>query len=626
MPRENVATGARAETPSDPLGPALSDANSVDVLAATPQATLIDVIDSLPDGLLILDRDDQVVAANRRLAGLFGSAAADIRIGMTMTELVEQLAVHGAQYSALPTNVIVMRDGQRQVIRMPEAGTADLPEHRRAAVRRIALHQAAPCDYEEMAPTGRWLHVSTRMTSDGGRIICYRDITERKVRERRLEHSILHDPTTGLPNTTLFRDRALQALRHCVRDRSHLFSIFLVDLAGRSGSERGLPVGPDDDGLIAAARRLEHLLRPDDTVAHLQGCTFACLLDGISDAEESRVIADRVHASLREPFQVGSGEFVLQPAIGIILGSGKASDLDELLRGARVALECARYESHDGIAVFDAEMRDRTETRLRIDNDLRLALKNDELELYYQPLLDLRRGRLAGFEALARWHHADFGPIPPDQFIPIAEDSDLIIPLGRWALNQAAAHIAEWSKINDDLFVAVNISPRQFADNDLVDDIRTVIETHDIAPEKMRLEITETFMVENPELASVSLDALRAMGLHISIDDFGAGYTSLGHLHAMPYDALKIDRSFVADMENKRGNRVIVQAITDLAHKIGMTVVAEGVETDAQRVLAEAFGCDLAQGYLLGRPVPADKAEDLVRHVNQPAAAARISD
>ncbi len=624
MPVESTAKGAGLETPDDLLGPALNTAQSADVLAGITQDVLVNVLDSLPDGLLILDRDDRVVAANRRLAGLFGSAASDIRIGMTMTELVEQLAVHGAQYSELPTNVIVMRDGQRQVIRMPDAATAGLPEHKRAAVRRMALHQAAPCDYEEMAPTGRWLHVSTRLTGEGGRIICYRDITERKVRERRLEHSILHDPTTGLPNTTLFRDRALQALRRCVRDRTHLFSIFLVDLAGRSGTERSLPVGPGDDGLIAAARRLEHMLRPDDTVAHLQGCTFACLLDGVSDDEESREIAERVHASLREPFQVGSGEFALQPAIGIVLGNGKAGDLDELLRGARVALECARYESHDGIAMFDAEMRDRTETRLRIDNDLRLALKNDELELYYQPILDLRRGRLAGFEALARWHHADFGPIPPDQFIPIAEDSDLIIPLGRWALNQAAERIAAWSAIHDDLFVAVNISPRQFADNDLVDDVRTIIEKHGIAPEKMRLEITETFMVENPELASVSLDALRAMGLHISIDDFGAGYTSLGHLHAMPYDALKIDRSFIADMENKRGNRVIVQAITDLAHKIGMSVVAEGVETDAQRVLAEAFGCDLAQGYLLGRPVPADKAEDLVRHVNQPVAAARI--
>ncbi|MEM7123205.1 MAG: EAL domain-containing protein [Pseudomonadota bacterium] len=626
MSVENTAKGTETATPDGPPGPTLNASQSADVLAGIPHEALVTVLDSLPDGLLILDRDDRVVAANSRLAGLFGSAASDIRIGMTMTELVEQLAIHGAQYSELPTNVIVMRDGQRQVIRMPDAGTADLPDHKRAAVRRMALHQAAPCDYEEMAPTGRWLHVSTRMTGDGGRIICYRDITERKVRERRLEHSILHDPTTGLPNTTLFRDRALQALRRCVRDRTHLFSIVLVDLAGRSATERGLPVGPGDDGLIAAARRLEHVLRPDDTVAHLQGCTFACLLDDVSDVEECREIADRVHASLREPFQVGSGEFALQPAIGIVLGSGKATDLDELLRGARVALECARYESHDGIAMFDAEMRDRTETRLRIDNDLRLALKNDELELYYQPILDLRRGHLAGFEALARWHHADLGPIPPDQFIPIAEDSDLIIPLGRWALNQAAAQIAAWTKIHDDLFVAVNISPRQFADNDLVDDIRSIIEKHGVAPEKMRLEITETFMVENPELASVSLDALRAMGLHISIDDFGAGYTSLGHLHAMPYDALKIDRSFIADMENKRGNRVIVQAITDLAHKIGMSVVAEGVETDAQRVLAEAFGCDLAQGYLLGRPVPADKAEDLVRHVNQPVAAARISE
>ena len=264
-------------------------------------------------------------------------------------------------------------------------------------------------------------------------------------------------------------------------------------------------------------------------------------------------------------------------------------------------------------------MRTESETRLRIDNDLRRALKNCELDLYFQPVIDLKAHRLAGFEALARWNHPDYGPIPPDQFIPVAEDTDLINPLGRWALDQAAAQLAKWAAVDANLFVAVNISPRQFIDHDLVADVKEALEKHRVSPANLRLEITETFVVENPEIASLVLDELRAMGLRISIDDFGAGYTSLGHLHTMPYDCLKIDRSFISGMENKRGNRIIVQSITELAHKIGMTVVAEGVETDAQRVLAEAFGCDLGQGYLLGRPVNADQATILVKGGELPA-------
>jgi diguanylate cyclase (GGDEF)-like protein len=571
-------------------------------------AQLADIIDSFPDGVLLLDRNDRVIATNRRIMSIFGSAAAAVEIGMTMSDLVEKLSAHGAHYSELPANVIVMREGQRQVIRMPETGASNMPEHKRAVVRRMALHQAAPCDYEEIAPTGRWLQVSTRLTGDGGRIVCYRDITERKVRERHLEHSILHDPTTGLPNATLFRDRVNQSIRRCVRDRKHRFAILMVDLTGRHGAERGLPISPGEDALIAAARRLEHLLRPDDTVAHLQGNQFACLLDGISDIDDSRDIAQRILASLREPLLIGSGEFVLSPAVGLVLGDGKAVDFDDLLRGAGVALDRARHETADGIAVFDTAMRAEAETRLRIDNDLRRALKNCELDLYFQPIIDLKTHRIAGFEALARWNHPEYGPIPPDQFIPVAEDTDLINPLGRWALDQAAAQLAKWAVVDDKLFVAVNISPRQFIDHDLVADVREALERHQVTPAKMRLEVTETFVVENPEIASMVLDELRAMGLRISIDDFGAGYTSLGHLHTMPYDCLKIDRSFINDMENKRGNRIIVQSITELAHKIGMTVVAEGVETDAQRVLAEAFGCDLGQGYLLGRPVNAEQA------------------
>ncbi len=578
-----------------------------------PASQLADIIDSFPDGVLLLDRNDTVIAANRRMTSIFGAAAAVIEMGMSMSDLVEKLAAQGAHYTDLPANVIVMREGQRQVIRMPETGAANMPEHKRAVVRRLALHQAAPCDYEEVSPTGRWLQVSTRLTGDGGRIVCYRDITERKVRERHLEHSILHDPTTGLPNTTLFRDRVNQSFRRCVRDRKHRFAVLLVDLIGRHSTERGLPISPGEDALIACARRLEHLLRPDDTVAHLQGTLFACLLDGVAGVDDAREVAQRVHESLREPLIIGRGELVLSPAVGVVIGDGKTVDVDELVRGASVAVDRARHEAGEGIAVFDTAMRTKAETRLRIDNDLRQALKNCELDLYFQPIVNLRGRRIAGFEALARWNHPEYGPIPPDQFIPVAEDTDLIIPLGRWALNEAAAQLAQWSEFNDDLFVAVNISPRQFTDHDLVADVRSAIEKHQVKPASVHLEITETFVVENPELASMVLDELRSMGLHIAIDDFGAGYTSLGHLHTMPYDCLKIDRSFVNDMENKRGNRIIVQSMTELAHKIGMTVVAEGVETDAQRVLAEAFGCDLAQGYLLGRPEDAERAMALAK-------------
>ena len=596
-----------------PSAPEVSRATSR-MEPALSAAELAAVLDASTDAVLVLDAADRVVHWNLHLCDRFGDHAGVLRIGMAFKDLVAELSATGHFYNALPQTMDILRDGERQRVAISD----DSPDHataqQRNAARRLALHRAAPCDFEALESTGHWLQIATRPVDGGGKVILYRDITIWKVRALQLEHTALHDPATGLPNRVLFLDRMSQELRSCSRERNRSFGIAIIELDrtrvldNGSGSDRAEAV------LAAVARRIERTIRPADTLAHLDGNCFACIVIGLREADEAQEFAQRIQGALAEPVKFDGLEIPVSASIGIAFGDRSVGEPDDILRDASVALDLARGDRANGaIAVFDQVMRSTTQPRFQLDVELRQAIRQRAITLHYQPIVEVETLRLVGFEALARWPHPRLKNVPPGVFIRMAEDSGMIAPLGRLALDIAARDLATWLAHNERMFVTVNISPRQFDEHDLVADLRSAIERHALPTDSLHLEITESTVVENPEHVADAFASIRDLGVLICVDDFGTGYSSLQLLQTMPYDVLKIDRGFVAGMAEGRRNRVIMEMITELAHRMGMRVVAEGIERHDQLAMVRQIGCNFAQGFLFAPPMTAEAALKLVR-------------
>jgi len=570
-------------------------------------AQVLGALDSLPDALLVLDANDRVSHYNAALVTLYGESSRHLQIGIGFAELVSLLANDERRYGALPDTALVLRDNKQKRTDVPlPDNLGEGPEA--VSVRRMALHALAPCDYEELTAGGRWLHVSTRLTADGGQIISHRDITRWKARELQLEHTVLHDPATGLPNRTLFMDRISQELRRCARNRDRSFGVALIDIDRFRDIAQDFGPESAKSVLAAVARRLEAAVRPSDTIAHLEGDSFGCLVEGLSSEKDAEDFADRIGAAFDVPVKIDHGEIEVSIGMGVAIGSRLASSGSNLVRDASTALSRAKDDPDVHVAVFDDVMRTTTLTRYRLDAQLRQAVRRKELRMVYQPIVDIESFRVVGFESLTRWGDNDVNAVPPSIFVEVAEQSDLIVPLGRLVLELAAADLATWLDRNPDIFMSVNISARQFAEHDLVKDLKQVIDRHDIPRDALRLEITESTVVENPEKVAETLAAIKQMGARICIDDFGTGYSSLHLLQAMPYDILKIDRSFVDSLDSSPRSRIIVETVTEMAHRIGMKVVVEGIERHDQLATARNAGCDFAQGYLFAPPLDANDA------------------
>ena len=577
-------------------------------------AELAAVLDASTDGILVLDAQDRIVHSNAPLLDQFESHAGLLQQGKTLATLVAELSGTGQFYNSLPNTMEILRDGERQRIAVPDDSPAGASLQQRACVRRMAIHKAAPCDFEAQNSAGHWLHVATRPVEGGGMVILYRDITTWKVRALQLEHTALHDPSTGLPNRVLFLDRLSQELRSCSRERNRSFGVALISLDRSRGLESSLGADRSEAAMAAAARRIERTIRPSDSLAHLEGNTFACIVIGLRQQDEAHDFANRIQAALAEPLKFEGGELAITASIGIAFGDRSVSDAEDVLRDAAVALDLAREDRSNGrIAVFDKVMRSTAQTRFQLDIELREAIRQRTITLHYQPIVEVETLRLVGFEALARWPHPRLKNVPPGVFIRMAEDSSMIAPLGRLALDIAAGDLATWLAHDERLFVTVNISPRQFDEHDLVGDLRSALERHALPTDSLHLEITESTVVENPEHVAEAIASIRDLGVLICVDDFGTGYSSLQLLQTMPYDVLKIDRSFVAGLADGRRNRIIMEMITELAHRMGMRVVAEGIERHDQLAMIRQIGCNFAQGFLFAPPMPAEAALKLVR-------------
>jgi diguanylate cyclase (GGDEF)-like protein/PAS domain S-box-containing protein len=444
------------------------------------------------------------------------------------------------------------------------------------------------------------------------------DVTERTKAQARLSHMALHDDLTGLPNRSLFIDRVEHALARGRREGTRSAVLFIdLDRFKRINDSLGHRAG--DQILLETADRIAGALRADDTVARLGGDEFTVLCEGISSEAEALAIADKVFEELGHLYEVDDGELYITASIGVALSDGDASP-EQLLRDADSAMYRAKGRGRARTELFDEASRGHAVKRLALESQLHGAIDRGEISLHYQPKVSVAAGRVVGYEALLRWEHPTRGLLVPDDFISVAEDSGLIVPIGRWVLTEAARQAAEWGQGSEPPPVmCVNLSARQFAQPDIVEMVAGVIEETGVNAESLCLEITESVVMEQSNGTVTTLDELKELGVQLAIDDFGTGYSSLGYLKRFRLDFLKIDRSFVDGLGRDPEQTAIVDAIVRLAQALSLGVIAEGVERAEQLEVLKRLGCDLVQGYLFAYPEPPERAGELLNRPIMPA-------
>ncbi|HZI17787.1 MAG TPA: EAL domain-containing protein [Pyrinomonadaceae bacterium] len=441
-----------------------------------------------------------------------------------------------------------------------------------------------------------------------------RDVSRRKQVEEKLYHDAFHDTLTGLPNRALFMDRLRLAVGRAARAKKYLFAVLFLDLDRFKNVNDSLGHTVGDRLLVAIARRLEKCLRHIDTIARFGGDEFAVLVEGVEDANDAVRLAERLQREVITPINVGGLEVFTSASIGIALSSTGYELPEDVLRDADTAMYRAKAAGKARHEIFDTAMHDRAVALLQLENDLRRAVERDEFAIHYQPIVSLSDGRVRGFEALVRWHHPERGLVTPAEFISVAEETGLIIPLGLWVLRESCRQMARWQTMfpaTRALTLSVNISGNQFMQPDLVEQVRRVLRETGFDPHRLQLEITESSVIENTETVTAMLVQLRALGIRLSMDDFGTGYSSLSYLHRFPIHTLKIDRSFVSGCGASEDNE-IVRTIIMLARNMGMEVVAEGVETREQLASLRDLSCEYAQGFLFSHPLDAETTTRLL--------------
>jgi diguanylate cyclase (GGDEF)-like protein/PAS domain S-box-containing protein len=488
--------------------------------------------------------------------------------------------------------------------------------------RRIADGQSGRHEVRLVTRQGqeRWAELSfgtTRFEGRPGLVLAGFDVSERKEAEARIRALAYHDPLTGLPNRLLFDDRLRVAIADAHRRGQRLAVVFLdLDHFKHINDSLGHKAG--DEVLQAIARRVRETLRTGDTVARLGGDEFVLLLTGLRTADEAAVVARKVLEIVRAPVRLSRRDFFITGSIGICIFPDDGQDAEALLKNADAAVYRAKERGRDNCQLFTPIMHTAAVERLEIESGLRQAMGRGELVLHYQPILDLRRREVCGVEALLRWNHPVRGLVSAPEFIPVAESSNLIVPLGLWTLRTALHEVRRWQEITHPrLTVAVNLAARHFQQPELVDHIAAALAETGVAAECLVVEITETQTMQNAAAAALTLARLKELGVQIAIDDFGTGYSSLSYLKHLPIHSLKIDRSFVADITEGKGDAAIARAIIMLAHTLQLTVVAEGVETAEQLQFLEKAECDMAQGFLYSRPLSESDCEAFLQR-NRP--------
>ncbi|MEB3337274.1 MAG: EAL domain-containing protein [Leptolyngbyaceae bacterium] len=541
-------------------------------------------IKSAIDGMAILNLQGEYIYLNNAHLQMYGYDSAQELIGQTWENLYTEEEIFRFRRSILPT---VWREGQWQ-------GEA-LGKRRDGNV--------FPQEISITAMSGR------------GLVYVVRDITERKQAESQLLHNAFHDELTGLSNRALFMDRLTHVHYLTKRRQDYAFAVLFLDLDRFKVVNDSLGHMAGDQLLIQIALRLKAQMRIGDTIARLGGDEFAILLENMHDLNEVKQFAERIQRELASPFKLNEHEVFTTASIGIALSTARYEQPESLLRDADLAMYHAKAQGKARYEVFSAGMHEKTLTLLRLETDLRRATERQEFELLYQPIVCLETGQLIGFEALIRWQHPERGLISPEEFIPVAEETGMIIPIGYWVLRQSCSQMASWQvqfPEQASLSVSVNLSGKQFGEPDLIEQITQILEETYLNASRLKLEITESVLMENDKLANKMLRQLKALGVDLHMDDFGTGYSSLGYLHRFPIDMLKIDRSFVSNLGKGNENTAIIQTIVALGQNLGIEVTAEGVETVDQLAQLRQMNCQHGQGYFFSKPVNARTAEQII--------------
>jgi diguanylate cyclase (GGDEF)-like protein len=541
-------------------------------------------LNNMSQGLCMFDKDERLVICNERYLGVYGLSPDIVKSRCTLLELLK----HRKQVGTFSSD--------------PEQYVVDL---------RVRLSQEKNVYFTTHLDDGRVIAVHNQLVAGGGWLATHDDITERQRSEAQIAHMARHDALTDLANRVLFRERMDEALAQLHR-RSEEFSVFVfdLDLFKAVNDSLGHPVG--DALLKEVARRLQAIMQKTDTVGRLGGDEFA-ILQTVETHQKADAIglANRLLKSICAPYAIDGHQIVIGISLGIALAPDDGTDADQLLKNADLALYRAKSEGRNGYRFFDAEMDAEARLRRALEIDLRNALCQDkdplgEFELHYQTVIDVATRETCGVEALVRWRHPQHGLITPGKFIPLAEEIGLIIPLGGWIMQKACVDAANWP-VN--IKLAVNLSPVQFRDGNLADIVAAALAGSGLRPERLELEITESVLLQKNAGNIAILHQLKGLGVGIVLDDFGTGYSSLSYLRTFPFDKIKIDKSFVAELSDRGDCAAIVCAITGLGRSLDIVTTAEGVETQEQFNLLHAAGCSQAQGYLFSRPCPASELE-----------------
>ena len=530
-------------------------------------------VNNMPLSLSMFDGDYRLVICNQHYARIYDLPPELVRPGTPLADIVKYRLTHGTH----PTDKADYFERRLEIVRAGkvDVSTVELQNGRTVMIR----HQPMP---------------------DGGWVSTQEDITEQRHSEARINHLARHDPLTDLPNRSYFREQ-MELAETRIR-RGEAMAVLCIDLDHFKGVNDTLGHSVGDAVLEAVAERLKASVREVDVVGRLGGDEFAVLQGSLASPEDAAVLARRIVEAIAEPFNVQGHHILIGASIGIAVAPADGRDTDTLMKNADLALYRAKGEGRGACRYFEPGMDAAIQERRTIEVGLRLALARGELRLVYQPLLNLENNRITGLEALLRWDHPERGTVAPDQFIPVAEETGLIIPIGEWVLREACKTAASWP---EEITVAVNLSPIQFKNRNLVHHVTNAIADAGIAPSRLEIEVTESLLLSDGDVTIKVLHQLRKLGVRISMDDFGTGYSSLSHLRSFPFDKIKIDRSFVHDLTSKGDSLALVKAVIGLGRSLGIATTAEGVETEAQLDMVRQQGCSEVQGFLFSPPLPA---------------------
>ena len=514
------------------------------------------------------------------------------------------------------------------LVTIPIIGLIYFTYHKYLEDIRLTAAMAEKAERERAELERQRAEQAERHVDELSRHIAEQDRISKALEENKehFRHAAFHDALTGLPNRPLLIDHLKLAIERSKLQHDHLFAVLFIDLDRFKNINDSLGHNTGDQLLVAIAARIGECLRPTDTIARLGGDEFAILLDGLEDWTIANTVADRIQSELLKPFSLNGHEVYTTASIGIRLSIDGREDAENMLRDADTAMYRAKDNGKARHELFHSTMHTRAVALLKLETDLRRAIEREEFCVHYQPIVSLETEALVGFEALARWNHPERGLVPPDEFIPLAEETGLITEIGAWVLRQACTQLCAWQSAlgRESLTMSVNLSGKQLTQTDLIKQIENTLRETGLNPTWLRLEITESVVMENAELATNTLLQLRKLGVHLSIDDFGTGYSSLSYLHRFPVNTLKIDRSFIGRMAKGDENSEIVRTICTLANNLGMEVVAEGVETREQLELLRSLKCEYGQGYFFSKAVDAEKATALV--LNEPSSYVSVDD